>query len=577
MTSDFQFTEHSEVRIPGGNFESVHFALQRLQNYCESRGLEKNYWKELELAVAEALNNALGHGCIDHPHGIVIMRWWWVDDVFMIEIIDPGSYLPPAQDISLPEDLLAGGGRGMFLIAQLTNRVEHFLLPEGHCIRLEKKVGHAAPAAGPGHADTERSLAAMTEEVGRCYEIISALFRFSRELAVASTFSDFLRRALTRLMVVVPAERAIARFLNPEKTAIVQLGFVSEGPVRWPQVLTLDTPSIEVAAAVKGHAIGLETCGELAESDPMHGWSHGVYVCPITSQAETLGSLLVTQKPGNGYFSAGEMNLIHYVADFMGGIRAMHLLDEQRQQDQLTLRELEIAASMQQELLPKAFPRVGEYSTGGFCVSARQVGGDYFDIIELPDEALLLVIADVMGKGVSAAFWAAIFRTAVHARLDLASRPGDLLTEVNRQMGQDLARLGMFITAQLVYLSTRGNRCFMSNAGHCPVLHFEESGRRVIRHYGDGMPLGIMSDTVYGVEEFGLDHGDNIILLTDGLYEVENEGGAMLGLDRFAQRMEQIFQNEEPDETQKLLRFVSDYEARRSASDDRALVHVRRA
>jgi anti-sigma regulatory factor (Ser/Thr protein kinase) len=103
--------------------------------------------RELELAAAEALNNAIEHGCAGHPQVEIACRWKWTDETIQIEVTDAGNYQPPRGDPRLPDDPLAEEGRGAFLIARLVDTVEHALSAEGHLIRLTKRVALAETKA----------------------------------------------------------------------------------------------------------------------------------------------------------------------------------------------------------------------------------------------------------------------------------------------------------------------------------------------------------------------------------------------------------------------------------------------
>ncbi len=136
----------------------------------------------------------------------------------------------------------------------------------------------------------------------------------------------------------------------------------------------------------------------------------------------------------------------------------MSELQQRRDSEQRALRELEIAAEIQTALLPQDFRLNEHLDTFGTCQPALKAGGDYFDLISLPNGAAFVVIADVMGKGVSAALLANMLRTNIRAQLDLAEDPGRLLTVVNRVMAPDLVKLDMFITAACAWISPDGGR-----------------------------------------------------------------------------------------------------------------------
>jgi len=283
---------------------------------------------------------------------------------------------------------------------------------------------------------------------------------------------------------------------------------------------------------------------------------------------------VVVRRPRQGFFSAGQLGLIRFVAEFLGIVWTTHKLQEQRELQQRTSRELEIAATIQSSLLPRTLPSNAVFRLDGICQSAREVGGDFYDALEVGADGILLVIADVMGKGVPAALLATTLRTAIHARMDLAEDPGRLLTEVNRQIANDLSRLDMFITAQVAYLSKRERVFRLANAGHCPLLHYRADLERVEPVEGNGIPLGVMDGFQYEALPQAIEPGDFLILLTDGLYEVENGEGRMLGLDLLAAQAGVLARGNRSAFCRGILNFVLEYSGGRVASDDRTLLTV---
>jgi anti-sigma regulatory factor (Ser/Thr protein kinase) len=114
-----------------------------MKKFFRARGLALHAWSELELAAAEALNNAIEHCCSEPAKAEVVCRWSWTGETIEIEIQDGGNYLPPSGEPTLPNDPLAETGRGALLIERLVDFVQHAVSAEGHSIRLTKRVGLA--------------------------------------------------------------------------------------------------------------------------------------------------------------------------------------------------------------------------------------------------------------------------------------------------------------------------------------------------------------------------------------------------------------------------------------------------
>ncbi|MEI6350944.1 MAG: SpoIIE family protein phosphatase [Verrucomicrobiota bacterium] len=570
MAPEIDYEETAQCRLPA-DLRCVRPALDKLGAYCRARGLRPAIWAQVELAVAEGLNNAVEHGCVGKEDGQVLLRWIWHGKKLSVEIDDPSDYLPEMGEATLPEDLFAEGGRGAFLMASLMDRVEHLRAGQGHLLRLEKTVGVQTWTLDDA-AEMEATLESMAEDLSRSYEDLSALFRFAEELATSTTLAEFLDRSLNRLTTLVAGQDAYVRLISDDGAFLELASPAPHGLPGLESRLPLDTQAIAIAAFKKGKSITVEDCSTLPSSDLLHCHSGGAFACPIFFRSTALGCLVVTRSNKSGYFSASELGLIRVVADFLGIVQTTNALQEQRQAQQRAQRELEIASSIQQSLLPRTFPDNGNYRVHGICQSAQEVGGDYFDALELPDGGILLVIADVMGKGVPAALLATVLRTAIHGRLNLASQPGQLLTEVNRQIAGDLSRLDMFITAQVAYLSCKEHTLLLANAGHCPLLHCQAGSNQVVQSQCGGIPLGVLEDFEYPTESHSIDKGDRLVFLTDGLYEVENAGKQMLGIEALATYINSERSGPLVESCDRILSFVREYAGQSVASDDRTLL-----
>jgi serine phosphatase RsbU (regulator of sigma subunit) len=250
----------------------------------------------------------------------------------------------------------------------------------------------------------------------------------------------------------------------------------------------------------------------------------------------------------------------------------MALSQEQRQVQQRRERELEIAAEIQQSLLPKSFPETGRFRVFGRSQTAHEVGGDYFDVLPIGDKSVLLAIADVMGKGMPAALLATLLRTSIRAHSDLAEDPGRLLTIINRQLGADLNNLGMFITAQLAFFSNETDELVFASAGHCPLLKFSPGAACAIQSSGGGVPLGVLDEVEYESMREPIAPGDRFIFLTDGIYEAQSAAGEILGLDPLSQKIPALCAGDPRSGCERLLAFVAAYSAGAPAADDRTLL-----
>ena len=193
--------------------------------------------------------------------------------------------------------------------------------------------------------------------------------------------------------------------------------------------------------------------------------------------------------------------------------------------------ELDVASKMQQSILPKVFPSGPSYETYGTMQAARNVGGDFFDVIRLEDDQVGLAIADVSDKGVPAALFMMSSRTLLKgAAIGTTGGPGAVLTEVNNLLGED-DNTGMFVTMlYAVYEPATGVLTYASG-GHDPPLVVHPDGSSEMKPLTGGIALGVLGGFEYRQGSFQVEPGDTVCLYTDGVTEATNQQGELMGIE----------------------------------------------
>jgi PAS domain S-box-containing protein len=210
--------------------------------------------------------------------------------------------------------------------------------------------------------------------------------------------------------------------------------------------------------------------------------------------------------------------------------RAMAKQQQEAQERQRIEQELRVARLIQQTLLPKSLPGLPGYDMAAYYQPAREVGGDFYDFLELEDGRLGLVVGDVSGKGVPAAIVMAITRTMLHAAYRLGSpTPGEILEQVNNILHPDIPPK-MFVTCLVALLDSRIGRLQYANAGH--DLPYVRHADGVSELRATGMPLGLMPNMSYEQKEIALKPGESILLYSDGLVEAHDQQREMFGFPR---------------------------------------------
>jgi sigma-B regulation protein RsbU (phosphoserine phosphatase) len=193
-------------------------------------------------------------------------------------------------------------------------------------------------------------------------------------------------------------------------------------------------------------------------------------------------------------------------------------------------RERQDVEAVQRGFLPKAIPQLAGYEISGAWLPARVVGGDYFDIYAFSEVKLAMSIADVSGKGMSAALLMSNLQAALKATASEQLPPEQLCAKINRIICGNVSP-GRFITAFYGLLDGSCNRLVFTNAGHnAPILARRDGSW--LRLGEGGPPLGLFPDRSYGRGEIQLAAGDRLVLFTDGVTEVSSAAGEEFGEER---------------------------------------------
>ena len=195
--------------------------------------------------------------------------------------------------------------------------------------------------------------------------------------------------------------------------------------------------------------------------------------------------------------------------------------------------EVTIARDIQQSLLPQSEMSSSWCEVAGLTVPMTEVGGDYFDCVQLPGEMIAVAIADVTGHGVGAGILSAMTKSSFHSELEHDSSPELVLRNLNRTLHR-LSDQKTFVTFAYVRLARRGGKAAISTAGHPPVLHRDGRTGKITQVRTAALGLGMREETPFSSIEIPCLPGDRLLLYTDGALELTNRQGEQFGIDRLA-------------------------------------------
>lgn len=222
----------------------------------------------------------------------------------------------------------------------------------------------------------------------------------------------------------------------------------------------------------------------------------------------------------SGLVSTQQNRLLKLLRELQAAMQTQALLASLQQ-------ELEIARQMQLSILPRVAPSAREVEIASTMIPAKEVGGDFYDYFPIDDEHLAVVVADVSGKGIPAAFFMAISRTLLKSNALHLRHPGKTISALNDQLCAENDQM-MFVTVFYGVLHLPTGKFTYVNAGHNPPLRLRD-GKAQYFPSGVNMALAVLEDQEYGEGEVQLEIGETLLLYTDGVTEATDAAGALFG------------------------------------------------
>ncbi len=264
------------------------------------------------------------------------------------------------------------------------------------------------------------------------------------------------------------------------------------------------------------------------------GWYQSIIIIPIQKDTHRYGSLILLNSDKYGFDYSDLKVLTAFSENINIAFENAKLLEESFEKERLK-KELAIARNIQQNLLPKYSPKDNTYSIEFFSQPAEEVGGDYYDIFE-SDDKIIIIIGDVSGKGMNAAFLMAQLKGTVLAIIDNIDSPTEFLQKINSSLYKKIDK-SMFITINCIFLDKKTNTISFARAGHLPILYKNSIKSIYLQPIGIG--IGLVNNIIFesNIEEVKLYFEKNalIFLFTDGISELMNKSGIEFGFDKIRQ------------------------------------------
>ena len=236
--------------------------------------------------------------------------------------------------------------------------------------------------------------------------------------------------------------------------------------------------------------------------------------------------------------------------------------------------EVAVARRIQQSLQPSTAFKTDWCEAAGITVPATEVGGDYFDMIKISDNEAVIVIADVSGHGVGAGILSAMTKSALHTELHHTTVPAELMFNLNNAVYQ-VTDKKMFVSFAYLLLDKRTMTAHVATAGHPPIFLIQKSDGAIIEIRTPNLALAVQVSTQYTERAVHVNHGDVLILYTDGITEAMNDKGEQFGADRLKELISNTERGSSEALSNSIMASVRTFAIKKEFADDATIVVVR--
>ncbi|HWP82561.1 MAG TPA: GAF domain-containing SpoIIE family protein phosphatase [Bacteroidota bacterium] len=411
---------------------------------------------------------------------------------------------------------------------------------------------------------------------------LSSLHNLSRLINQVFDFHDLVNTVTQMTLEVVGAKSAWLELVQEEKGE-------GERPLHVVSRKNISQEEIEIFNRAAGNALrqvvldskkvlSIDNVAtdrrtkELKRSDLPVG---SLLTVPLLSHGELIGFLHATKDFAGGFDQDDIEVLTTFCDNVTIAIENSKLIVRSIERERLQ-QEMMVAQQMQRRLLPQSLPVYENVEIAAISEPSLEVGGDYFDFVRIDDEKLGVVVGDVSGKGVSAAFYMAEVKGIFQSLSKVYPMPKEMLIHANETLLGSLERKA-FISMVYGIIDTKRGILYYSRAGHCPPIYLSDGTSELLRP--NGLGLGLTNGRLFekSTEEriIRLKTGDICVFYTDGLAEARNSSGVELGYEGLLEIAKDVKPSSAHDIKQHIWSEVRNYMGGSTYTDDMTLVVIK--
>lgn len=407
-------------------------------------------------------------------------------------------------------------------------------------------------------------------------DLLALISKVGVTLLASATLQETLQQIASLVFEAVPADRCLIMMRDEGSTELK----VAVARLRDRQG---EIGEIRVSRTVMEEVVGQgrSVLTSDAQHDPRFASStmmiqniRSVLAVPLGVGEKVFGIIYADSPIAESRFSEDHLKVLTTLAS-VAAIRVENarLLEEQIDRQRLE-HELQLASEIQQRFQPTASPNVPGYELQGISFPCYEIGGDYYDFIEREDGRMVIALGDVSGKGTAAALLMSSLHAAVHAQASSHNSLVETIGAVNRYLAENIPP-NRFVTLFYAELDPQTGALSFLNAGHNPPLIIHSAG--TVEQLGSGgLPLGILPEAEYREGRTQLQHGDVLVVYSDGVSEAQNPQGEEFGSTRLHEVVSRNLDASAAGIRDRIESALSKFAQGTPAADDITLVIVKR-
>jgi sigma-B regulation protein RsbU (phosphoserine phosphatase) len=296
-------------------------------------------------------------------------------------------------------------------------------------------------------------------------------------------------------------------------------------------------------------------------------------IVPLIYEDRLTGLISLGDKKSGKFYRREDVNLLKILANqgavaIENAMMVEDVIEKERMEE-----ELSIARDLQTSMLPSTCPEIEGFQIAATSIPAMEVGGDFFDFIDMGKDRAGLVIADVTGKSVSGALVMSASRSVFRMLSEEELTVGEIMVRANRRTKRDI-KSGMFVALLYAVIDARDKVLSLSSAGQTqPVYLSAETGEaNLVETEGDTFPLGILEDADYQETRLQLKSEDKVVFYTDGIVEAMNEEEELFGFDRLLEAVQEARSMGADSLLKEIMNRVSEFAGGAAQHDDLTVI-----